>query len=88
MEESQQCNEKKKKKKKGKERSPCSCLSIIVTDPVFIHEKTYFPQRCLEERKYKYKKKILATFIKDDIERSSSDNDNNCSIKEDPEEDV
>ena len=39
MEESQQCNEKKKKR--GKERSPCSCLSIIVTDPVFIHENLF-----------------------------------------------
>ena len=39
-------------KKIPKEKVPCKCLSIIMSDSVIEAKKKYYPQTLLEERKY------------------------------------
>ena len=64
-------------KKMPKEKAPCKCLSIIMTDSVIKVNKKYYPQTVLEERKHTQEKIKIVNHIDEDLENSESDNDNN-----------
>ena len=61
--------------KAPKKRYECVCFSAIVINSVFKLCKSYFRQTFLEECKHKIKKKVIKSFVENDRESSSS-NDN------------
>ena len=68
-------------KKIRQKKAPCKCLSIILLDSV-IKAKNY-PQIFLEECKYKQEKIKLENLIDDDLEKSSPDESDSESGKDD-----
>ena len=60
-------------KKMPKEKAPCKCLSIIMIDSIIKVNKKYYPQRLLEECKYKQEKIKIENYINEDLEDSESD---------------
>ena len=60
-----------------KEKAPCKCLSIIMIGSVIKANKKYHSQTLLEECKYIQKKIKIENYIKEDLEKSESDNDSN-----------
>ena len=52
-----------------------NCLSLIMLDPVAKIGKKYYPQVFLEECKYVKRKNKIMNYINDDIEITSSDED-------------
>ena len=77
-------------KKIHKEKAPCKCLSIIISDSVIKANKRYYPQTLLEEYKYTQEKIKIENYINDDSESSESDSDSNneteCDIHIDNDE--
>ena len=70
-------------KKMPKEKVPCKCLSIIMTDSVIKANKKYYPQILLEECKYIQEKINTENYIDEELERSESDNDSNNETESD-----
>ena len=70
-------------KKMPKEKAPCKCLSIIMTDSVIKANKKYYPQALLEECKYKQEKIKIENCVDDDLEDSDSDSDSNNETESD-----
>ena len=64
-------------KKIPKEKSPCTCLSIIVLDSLIKANKKYYPQTFLEECKYVQEKIKNENYIDDDL-KSDSDSNEEC----------
>ena len=64
-------------KKMPKGKAPCKCLSIIMIDSVIKANKKYYPQRLLEECKYKQEKIKIENYINEDLENSESESDTN-----------
>ena len=56
------------------------CLSLIILDSVVRVNKKHFPQTLLEECKYEMKKIKMENLINDDLEPTSSDDDNETDI--------
>ena len=63
-------------KKIAKENTSCKCLLLIMLDSVVRVNKKYYPQTLLKECKYEIKKTKIEHLINDDLESSSSDNEN------------
>ena len=63
-----------------KERIQYTCISCISIDSVLRFDKKSYPQVCLEQCKYKVKKRELINFIDDEINLSSDDDDNSNSL--------
>ena len=59
----------------SKENQPCKCLSLIMLDSVANVKKKYYLQTLLEECKHEIKNTKMESFINDDLERSSSDDE-------------
>ena len=59
----------------SKENQSCKCLSLIMLDSVANVKKKYYLQTLLEECKYEIKNTKMESFINDDLERSSSDDE-------------
>ena len=56
-----------------KDNEYCTCLSVILLDPIFVNsEKEYYLQILLEECKYAMKKKKIINTNKEDLELSES----------------
>ena len=72
-------------KKMPKEKAPCKCLSIIMLDSVIKAKKKYYPQTLLEECKYEQEKIKMENLIDDDLEKSSSDESDSESNKDNDE---
>ena len=75
-------------KKIPKEKVPCKCLSLIMSDSVIRAYKKYFPQTLLEECKYEQEKIKIENLIDDDLEKSESeesDSDSNNETESDDE---
>ena len=70
-------------KKMPKEKAPCKCLSIIMTDSVIKANKKYYPQTLLEKCKYTQEKIRIENNINEDLEDSESDSDTNNEIESD-----
>ena len=62
-------------KKIPKENTSYKCLSLIMLDSVVRVNKKYYPQTLLEECKYEIKKNKMENLIDNDLDSSSSDND-------------
>ena len=62
-------------KKIPREKTACTCLSLIMLDSVIRVNRKYYPQTLLEECKYEIKKNKMENLINDDLDQSSSDND-------------
>ena len=60
-------------KKVRKGNSSYKCLSLIMLDFIFKVGKKYYPQVFLEECKYVKRKNKIVNYINDDIEITSSD---------------
>ena len=58
-----------------KEDSSYKCLSLIMVDSVVKGRKKYYPQVFLEEYKYIKRKNKMFNYINDDLEMTSSDED-------------
>ena len=58
--------------KMPKEKTPCKCLSIIMTDSVIKANEKYYPQTFLEECKYVQEKTKIENHI-DEYLKSNSD---------------
>ena len=74
-------------KKIPKEKSPCTCLSIIVLDSLIKANKKYYPQTFLEECKYVQEKIKTENYIDEDLEKSESDSDSNDETESDIDND-
>ena len=59
----------------SKENQSCKCLSLIMLDSVANVKKKYYLQTLLEECKYEIKNTKMESFINDDLERSSSNDE-------------
>ena len=66
-----------------KEKAPCKCLSIIMTDSVIKANKKYYPQTFLEECKYIQEKRKIGNHIDEELENSESDSDSNNEAESD-----
>ena len=66
-------------KKIPKEKSPCTCLSIIVLDSLIKANKKYYPQTFLEECKYIQVKVKIENYIDDHL-KSDSESDIDINI--------
>ena len=66
-----------------KEKAPCKCLSIIVTDSVIKANKKYYPQTFSGECKYMQEKIKIENYINKDLENSDSDSDSNNETESD-----
>ena len=55
-----------------KERVHYACISAICIDSVLKVNKQNYPQVCLEQCKYKIKKRELVSFIDDEVDLSSN----------------
>ena len=64
-------------KKMPKQKAPCKCLSTIMIDLVIKANKKYYPQRLLEECKYRQGKIKIENCIDEDLKNSGSDSDSN-----------
>ena len=62
-------------KKIPKENASYKCFSLIMLDSVVKVKKKYYPQTLLEECKYEIKKTKMQSFINDELEASSSDDE-------------
>ena len=58
-----------------KEGSSYKCLSLIILDSIIKVGKKYYPQVFLEECKHIKRKNKMMNYTKDDIEITSSDED-------------
>ena len=74
-------------KKMPKEKAPCKCLSIIMTDSVIKANKKYYPQTLLEECKYIQEKIKTENYIDEDLEKSESESDSNDETESDIDND-
>ena len=70
-------------KKMPKEKAPCKCLSIIMTDSVIRVIKNYYPQTLLEECTYIQEKIKIVNYIDEDLEDSESDDNSNDETESD-----
>ena len=57
-----------------KEKLPCKCLSIIMTDSAIESDKKFYPQIFLEECKYERENIKVENYIDEELD-SDSDND-------------
>ena len=55
-----------------KEKAPCKCLLIIMTDSVIRINKKNYPQTLLEECKYIQEKIKVKNYINEDLENSEN----------------
>ena len=62
-------------KKVPKENASYKCLSLIMLDSVIRADKKYYPQKLLEECKYKVTRNKVENLINDDLDSSSSHNE-------------
>ena len=62
-------------KETPKGESSYKCLSLILLDPVVKVGKKYYPQVFLEECKYITRKNKMFNYINNDLEMTSSDED-------------
>ena len=69
-------------KKMPKEKAPCICLSIIIIDSAIKANKNY-PQKLLEECKYKQEKMKIENYINEELEDTESDSDTNNETESD-----
>ena len=67
--------------------SSYKCLSLIMLDPVVKVGKKYYPQVFLEEFKYIQRKNKMFNYINDDLEMTSSDDDDELYSESDSESD-
>ena len=67
------------------EKALCKCLSIIMIDSVIKAKKKYYPQTLWEECKFEQEKMEMENLIDDDIEKSSSDEFDSKSDKDNNE---
>ena len=74
-------------KKMPKEKAPCKCISIILTDSVIKTNKKYYPQTLLEECKYIQEKIKIENYIDEDLEDSEFDSDFNNETESDNDND-
>ena len=74
--------------KMPKGKAPCKCLSIIVIDSVIKTNKKYYPQKFLEECKYRQEKIKIENYVNEDLENSDFDSgsDNETEFDIDNEE--
>ena len=70
-------------KKIAKEKAPCKCLSIIMTDSVIKTNKKYYPQTFSEECKYIQEKIKTENYIHEDLGNSESDSNSNNDAQSD-----
>ena len=66
------------RKKMSKEKAPCKCLSIIMLDSDIKAKINYCPQKLMEECRYQQEKIKMKNLIDDDLEKSLSDESDNC----------
>ena len=71
-----------------KEKAPCKCLSIIVTDSVIKANKKYYPQTFSGECKYMQEKIKIENYINEDLEDSDSDSDSGSDSNNETESDI
>ena len=71
--------------KMPKEKAPWKCLSIIMIDSVIKAKKKYYPQTLWEECKFEQEKMEMENLIDDDIVKSSSDEFDSKSDKDNNE---
>ena len=62
-------------KKVPKENASYKCLSLIMLDSVIGADKKYYPQKLLEECKYKVTRNKVENLINDDLDSSPSHNE-------------
>ena len=72
-------------KETPKGHSSCKCLSLIMLDSVFKVEKKYYSQVFLEECKYIKRKNKMFIYVNDDLEMTSSDEDDGIYSESDSE---
>ena len=65
----------------------CKCLSLIMLNSVVKVGKKYYPQVFLEECKYVRRKNKMFNYIDDDLEMTSSDDDDGLFRESDNESD-
>ena len=65
-----------------KERNHYISIVAICIDSVLRIEKKNYPQVCLEQCKYKIKKRELVNFISAEVDLSSDDSDNSDDLNE------
>ena len=70
-------------KKMPKEKAPCKCLLIIMTDSVIKANKKYYLQTLLEECKYAQEKIKTENYIDEDLEKSDSNDETESDIDND-----
>ena len=70
-------------KKMLKEKAPCKCLSIIMTESVIKVNKKYYPQTLLEECTYIQEKIKIENYINEDLENSESYSDSSNETESD-----
>ena len=70
-------------KKMPKEKVPCKCLSMIMTDSVIRVNKKYYPKTILEECKYIQEKIKIENYVNEDLEKRESDSDSNNETESD-----
>ena len=59
-----------------KDKEYFACLSVILSDSIFVNsDKEYYPQILLEECKYAIKNKKIVNTINEDLELSESDDE-------------
>ena len=69
-------------KKMLKEKAPCKCSSIIMLDSVIKTNKKHYTQTLQEEYKYEQEIIKMENLIDDDLEKSSSDESDKESDKD------
>ena len=74
-------------KETSKGDSSYKCLSLIMLDSVVKVGKKYYPQVFLEECKYIKRKNKMFNYINDDLEMTSSDEDDEFDSESDSESD-
>ena len=59
-----------------KDNEYCACLSVILSDSIFVNSgKEYYPQIFLEECKYVIKNRKITNIINEDLEVSESNDE-------------
>ena len=59
-----------------KDNKYCTCLSVILSDSIFVNSnKKYYPKIFLEQCKYTIKKKKTINIINEELELSESDDE-------------
>ena len=60
----------------SKDNEYCACLSVILSDSIFVNSgKEYYPQIFLEECKYVIKNRKITNIINEDLEVSESNDE-------------